>query len=251
MPSDYPLFPLDDSHYPFPHMYVDLVVLTIRDGAMQVLVRREGDEVYGSRYILPGAFVHERKSLEWTAAKIAKSKAMLDDVELEPLQCFSKPDRDSRAWVVSFPWLVLVLPHELRPVVDMLPERHLMVVKIDPFCKAANLWLGPNQMRVGLDHAEIISAAVTHLCDGLDWSLLPFRLLPEVFSLRQLQQVHEAILGYPIDKATLRKRMLARTFADGRRLIATGEMERGSHRPATLFRVGYEYDDWAVASAAS
>lgn len=70
MPSDYPLFPLEDCHYPFPHLHVDAVVLTVQDGVMQVLVRREGDALYGSRYILPGAFVHERKSLEWTAKEM-------------------------------------------------------------------------------------------------------------------------------------------------------------------------------------
>ncbi|MGE3691185.1 MAG: hypothetical protein AB7F98_07385 [Novosphingobium sp.] len=67
MPADYPPFPLGDRLFPYPALHVDLVVLTVSEAALQVLVRRDGDPVYGSRYILSGAFVHECESLEWTA----------------------------------------------------------------------------------------------------------------------------------------------------------------------------------------
>lgn len=243
MPSDSPLFPLNSPHFPFPHLQVDVVVLTVNQGTLQVLTIKEGDELYGSRFVLPGAFVHARKPLEWTAQQILKRKAKLGgDVEVHPLGCFSEPERDPRGWVVSIPWLALVRPHELSGVTG--DPRYLLNLKIEPMTKDAIPCLGENEARIGRDHGKIIRAAVAGLRERLGCSALAFRLVPEVFSLRQLQEVHEAILGYPVDRATFGKQMLGRTFTSDKRLVTTGEEERGSHRPAALFRLGHEYDGW-------
>jgi 8-oxo-dGTP diphosphatase len=77
------------------------------------------------------------------------------------------------------------------------------------------------------------------LRDRLDSSLMPFNLLPQDgFTIFELQKVHEAILGYSVDKITFRKRVLGRLFCDQCRLVKTGLVERGSHRPAAVYRLG-------------
>jgi hypothetical protein len=77
------------------------------------------------------------------------------------------------------------------------------------------------------------------LRDRLDSSLMPFNLLPEDgFTIFELQKLHEAILGYSVDKITFRKRVLGRLFCDQYRLVKTDLVECGSHRPAAVCRLG-------------
>jgi 8-oxo-dGTP diphosphatase len=96
----------------------------------------------------------------------------------------------------------------------------------------------------GFDHHAIIAAAVQRLRAKLDWSMVAFALLPEEFTLFELQRVHEVILGHPILKPPFRKKMLERTFADGRRLARTGRLSRaGRHRPAELYCLEEDGDD--------
>ena len=85
---------------------------------------------------------------------------------------------------------------------------------------------------LAFDHAEILAMAILRLRGKLDWSEVGFALLPERFTLRQLQDVHEGILGHPLNKPAFRRRMLDRGW-----LEATGEREAGaSFRPAELYR---------------
>jgi 8-oxo-dGTP diphosphatase len=83
-----------------------------------------------------------------------------------------------------------------------------------------------------LDHADILGLAVKRLRGKLDYSPVGFQLLPTEFTLRQLQEVHEAVRGEPVNKDSFRRRMLASGL-----LEATGAHERDvEHRPAELYR---------------
>jgi 8-oxo-dGTP diphosphatase len=84
---------------------------------------------------------------------------------------------------------------------------------------------------LAFDHADMLGLAVLRLCGKLDYSGVAFALLPDCFTLRALQDVHEAILGTRLNKPAFRRRML-----DSGRLKATGERETGaSFRPAELY----------------
>jgi 8-oxo-dGTP diphosphatase len=85
---------------------------------------------------------------------------------------------------------------------------------------------------LAFDHDDIIALAILRLRGKLAYSEVGFALLPECFTLRQLQSVHEAILGIPLNKPAFRRRMLDKGW-----LVATGQREdRASYRPAELFR---------------
>ena len=85
---------------------------------------------------------------------------------------------------------------------------------------------------LAFDHGDILALAMLRLRGKLDYSDVGFSLLPERFTLRQLQDVHEAILGTSLNKPAFRRRMLDKGW-----LAATGEREAGaSYRPAKLFR---------------
>jgi 8-oxo-dGTP diphosphatase len=87
-------------------------------------------------------------------------------------------------------------------------------------------------LSLAFDHADILAIAILRLRGKLDYSPVGFALLPELFTLRQLQDVHEAILGVKLNKPAFRRRMLDRGW-----LEATGTRETGSsYRPAELFR---------------
>lgn len=86
---------------------------------------------------------------------------------------------------------------------------------------------------LAFDHAEIVALAIRRLRGKLDYSEVGFALLPELFTLRQLQDVHEAILGTGLNKPAFRRRMLDRGWLD-----PTGRFETGtSYRPAELYRL--------------
>ena len=87
-------------------------------------------------------------------------------------------------------------------------------------------------LSLAFDHAAILGAVVKRLRGKLDYASLGFELLPKQFTLRQLQEVHETILGVSLNKDSFRRRLLA-----DRRLKPTGRREADvGHRPAELYR---------------
>jgi 8-oxo-dGTP diphosphatase len=84
---------------------------------------------------------------------------------------------------------------------------------------------------LAFDHEAIIALAIKRLRGKLDYSPVAFQLLPEVFTLFQLQRIHEAVLGRVVNKDSFRRRMQATGL-----LEATGDMQEGvGHRPAALY----------------
>jgi 8-oxo-dGTP diphosphatase len=92
--------------------------------------------------------------------------------------------------------------------------------------------MGGNSMELAFDHGSILGMAVKRMRGKLNYTPIGFQLLPEAFTLRQLQEVHETILGRPVNKDSFRRRMLATEM-----LEATGKMEKDTaYRPAELYR---------------
>ena len=86
---------------------------------------------------------------------------------------------------------------------------------------------------LAFDHSDIVSMAVKRLRGKLDYSTIAFALLPDLFTLRDLQDVHEAILGVSLNKPAFRRRMLDKGWIEG-----TARREQGTtYRPAELYRL--------------
>ena len=235
--DDAPTCPSDLARYPAPHLAVDLVLLTICEDALKVLMMRRGQEPFAGQFVLPGGFVHPDEMLEDTARRVLAGKARLGAVPVEQLYSFSAPGRDPRGWVVSVAYFALAPCGELAGVVG--EDEALELVGIEPReVHDVALTLDGAPVEPGFDHHAIITTAVQRLRGKLDWSMVAFGLLPQEFTLFELQRVHEVILGRSILKPPFRKKMLERTFADGRRLVPTGRFARaGRHRPAELYRL--------------
>jgi 8-oxo-dGTP diphosphatase len=191
---------------------VDVVLLTVRE-ALEVLLLRREDAPYAGAWALPGAFVRPDEGIEAAARRVLRDKVGLADVYVEQLYTFGEPERDPRGRVVSVAHYALVPAARLELPSD---DLHLAPVYVSP---------------LPFDHEDILATAVRRLRGKLDASPVGYELLPERFTLSQLQRVHERILGRGVNKDSFRRRMV-----QSGELEPTGELRLGAGRPAELFR---------------
>lgn len=226
----------DPAEYERPSVTVDVVLLTVKDGALYTLVVRRAEHPYKGRWALPGGFVHVTESLEAAAARVLKAKCSLEKVYIEQLATFGAPDRDPRTRVISVAYCALV---DLRRFEKALARSGEVTV-----ARVAVPWAGEkggaaqledsagNAMPLGFDHDDVLGTAVKRIRGKLDYTPIGYQLLPDKFTLLDLQTVHETVLGRTVNKDSFRRRMLA--SGD---LVATGEMQSDvGHRPAELYR---------------
>lgn len=224
--------------YPSPHLAVDIVLFTIEDNVLKVLTMERSTEPFAGCQVLPGGFVHPGETLDDTARRVLAEKAGLSDLAVEQLYTFSAADRDPRGWVVSTAYLALVPYPQLYAAAGEIEELRLPQVMADQAGDAVQLSDAGEPVRMGFDHAEIIRTALVRLRGKLDWSSLPFAFLPEQFTLLELQQVHETILGRALNKPHFRKKWHGKILPDGSHIDATGQLTSGRrHRPAELYQL--------------
>jgi 8-oxo-dGTP diphosphatase len=228
-----------NERYPPPYISVDIAIMTAEDGVLKVVLE-ERDDLPGRQYLaLPHEILFEPLDLEGLARRYIKDRLGLFDMPLEVAHVSGKPDRDPRGRVISVTYLALAEAALLREFVEARSGLHLVRAEFHHETFLSTLYLGEHRVEVAFDQETAIAAAIRMLRDRLDSSLMPFRLLPEEgFTILELQQVHEAILGYSLNKITFRKRVLGRLFGDRYRLVKTDLVEWGSHRPAQLYRLG-------------
>lgn len=218
-----------------PHLAVDVVLLTLRDGALHALLVRRRPAPFGDHWVLPGGFVARGESVDAAVVRVLADKAGLHDVFVEQLFTFGDADRDPRGHVVSVAYYALV------PLARLLATDRpdgVLLGRLDVAWR--DLAGGTVEVRdehgarlpVGFDHERILGVAVQRLRGKIDYAPVGFELLPRDFTLLQLQQVHEAVLGQRQNKDSFRRRMLA-----SGQLQPTGRRERDvGHRPAELYR---------------
>ncbi|GBU19179.1 MULTISPECIES: NUDIX domain-containing protein [Methylobacterium] len=227
----------DPEAFPRPSLAVDLVLLGLREGRPAVLLRRREAHPQAGRWALPGGFVGIEEGIEAAARRVLAEKAGIACAHLEQLYTFGAPDRDPRMRIVTVAHLALLPEDAFAEALDRERALTAAIVEVAWAGEAggpvAALSLREKEpLPLAFDHAEILAMAILRLRGKLDWSEVGFALLPERFTLRQLQDVHEGILGHPLNKPAFRRRMLDRGW-----LEATGEREAGaSFRPAELYR---------------
>ena len=226
----------DPSQFERPSVTVDVVLLTVREGALHTLVVRRAEHPFKGRWALPGGFVRIAEPLEGAAARVLHGKCSLERVFLEQLATFGAPDRDPRMRVVSVAYYALVDAKRFAKSLARAGDVTVGKVLVDWEGEAG----GPAQlvgedgesMPLAFDHERILGVAIQRIRGKLDYSPIGFQLLPDRFTLLELQDVHETVLGRTLNKDSFRRRMLA-----SGEILATGEMQSGvGHRPAELYR---------------
>ncbi len=215
---------------------VDIALLTAQDGLLWTLLVDRSHEPFAGARCLPGGFVQPDESLDAAAARVLRQQPRLADLFIEQLYSFGDPQRDPRERIITIAYFALVHADRFREACGDSVDRVVGRVEVP--------WEGETggpvtvsteagePIDLAFDHDEILGMAVKRLRGRLNYSPIGFQLLPERFTLMQLQTVHETISGRPVNKDSFRRRMLA--SGD---LEATGTRQRNvGHRPAKLYR---------------
>jgi 8-oxo-dGTP diphosphatase len=221
--------------FPRPSLAVDPAILSVEDGRLVTLLWRRENPPSDGAWALPGVFVNENESLEEAVARGLATKAgITDPVPTHQMLTWNKPGRDPRGWVVTVAYLVPL--HASRAAsANGSTERFVVEVPRRPAADMAVRLHGPNGELVqpAFDHDQILGHVVWRLRDQIWRSDIALELLPKKFTLRELQQVFEAVLGHRLNKDSFRRRV-TQTMGLVR---PTGELEEGvDHRPAELYR---------------
>lgn len=222
-----PKNPPSSQSFPRPFTAVDVVIFTVIDDQLHVLLvkRPSGSgEPYPGRWALPGGYVDiERdKDLQACALHKLKEKTGVVSPYLEQLGSWGSASRDPRGWTATHVYFAM-LPHTaVKPAPGSQPGEMGWFQVVDD---------GVGQ-KLAFDHDTILASAIARLRGKAEYTSLPAYLLPETFTLSELQHVFSVVLGRPVDKSGFRTRVLSSGLveeADG--------MKTGPSRPAQLYRL--------------
>lgn len=204
---------------------VDLVVLTIRDHALQALLVERGIDPFAGRWALPGGFVLDDEDPEIAAYReLGEETGVAQGVHLEQLRTYGAPGRDPRGRVVSVAWLALA--PELGEALagsDARSARWRPVSEVEGDATA-----------LAFDHAGILADGIERARAKLEYSSLATAFCPPEFTIAQLRSVYEAVWGVELDPRNFHRKV---TGSAGF-LEATGGSTRDGGRPAQLYRRG-------------
>ncbi|RMF45717.1 MAG: NUDIX hydrolase [Anaerolineae bacterium] len=206
--------------YPRPALTVDVVIFTLKEEKLSVLLIERAQDPYAGMWALPGGFVQVDESLEEAALRELKEETGLEgEFYLEQLYTYGDPARDPRERVVTVAYFALI-PSD-RPIHDS-PSSDAAAARWFPVDSLPSL---------AFDHGEIVHYALRRLRYKLEYTAVGFELLPESFTLSELQRTYEIILGEKLDKRNFRRRILQANIIE-----ETGKLRTGSGRPARLYR---------------
>jgi 8-oxo-dGTP diphosphatase len=204
---------------------VDVVIFALRDGDLQVLLVRRRRWPYHKMWAIPGGFVGLDEALEAAALRKLEEETGLTDVYLEQLYTFGDPNRDPRDRVITVTYFALVPATRIVPRAAEDGEH-------------VRWWSIHDLPSLAFDHEDILSYALIRLRYKLEYTAVGFELLPEEFTLTELQIAYESVLGEQLDKRNFRRKILA-----ARVIEPSGRTRSGEGRPAQL----YCYREDAVA----
>ncbi|GAA3972137.1 NUDIX hydrolase [Allohahella marinimesophila] len=212
----------DRSRYVAPLLSVDAVLFTYHDEQVKVLVVRRSRHPEQGKWALPGGFVDEDAddSLDDTVHRKIVEKTGVKAPYLEQLRTFGNSSRDKRGWSVTVVYTALIAHQSCAPLIETVSDAKWMAVSE----------LADHEL--AFDHGMILQAAIARLRQKALYSIVPAFTLPDEFTLPELQRVHEALLGKPLEKKSFRRRIEQADL-----LIETGFKQSVSGRPATLYRL--------------
>lgn len=211
--------------YPRPLVTVDVVIFTLRENDLQVLLIQRKRPPFQGMWAVPGGFVGIDESLETAALRELQEETGVEDVYLEQLYTFGEPGRDPRGRVITVAYFALLSANAVQP-------------RAGDDAAQARWWSIYNLPPLAFDHDRILAYALRRLRYKLEYTAVGFELLPETFTLSELQAAYEVILGETLDKRNFRRKILSAGV-----IQEIGSYRVGEGRPAKLYR----FRDDAVA----
>jgi 8-oxo-dGTP diphosphatase len=217
----------DPASYPPVAVTVDLVVLTIRDGALRALVVKRGEDPFKGRWALPGGFVRPAENLDQAARRELLEETGLapNAVHLEQLASYGDPNRDPRMRVVTIAYLTLS------------PDLPVPVAGTDA---SAARWANINELiksprHLAFDHHRVLRDGVERARAKLEYTPLAASFCPPEFTVAELRRVYETVWGSALDPRNFHRKV---TGTPGFLEPIEGTTTRDGGRPAQLYRVG-------------
>jgi 8-oxo-dGTP diphosphatase len=198
---------------------VDTVALAVHEGQLEIVLIKRKHDPFKNLWALPGGFVDEQdKTVEQAAARELLEETNVGDVYLEQLFTFGDKGRDPRGRVITVSYLALLLQDNLE-------------LRASSDAAGVAWWPVLDLPKLAFDHQRIVEYAHQRIKYKIEYSAAAFNLLPEKFTLRDLQSVYEAVLGRSVDNRNFRKRFLKSGVLQ--ELDETSQ--QGSFRPARLY----------------
>ncbi|HRP16898.1 MAG TPA: NUDIX domain-containing protein [Ginsengibacter sp.] len=202
---------------------VDCVIFGFDENTLKVLLIRSDLKKYKGKWTLLGDLVKPDEDLDAAAYRVLKQRTGMKDVYLEQVKAFGEVDRHPAGRVVTVAYcsLINIQNHQLQ-ILDNEIHWH----SVDSL----------KDKELGFDHERIFDTCYRWLQKRVQEHPLGFNLLPKKFSLRELQNLYEAILSKKLDRRNFRKKFFSMDF-----LVDTGEEERDvPHRPGKLYKFDFE-----------
>ncbi len=222
-----------------PHVSVDCVIFGFDEDKLKVLLiepdNRESEDIPKStRLALPGDLVYEQEGLDEAAERVLAELTQLKGIFLKQFHAFGDPKRVQGE--ADAEWLKT---HRSNPEARVITIAYYSVVKMEDYVPGAgsfarsSAWYAIHEVpRLAFDHNAILNRAWDALKDELNHNRIGFDLLPQKFTLSQLQKVYEVILDRKLDKRNFRK-----TAKKIEHIKPLNEKQSGvSHKPAQLFK---------------
>lgn len=197
----------------------DCAIFGFSNDALRVLLVRRAVEPFSGSWVLPGGAMLPEETLEDTAVRLLKDLVNVENVPIRQVGTYSSVHRHPIRRVITCSYFALVSPEDHSPIA----REHLDQVR---WCRLDEL------PELGFDHRQILDDAYLALKAELQHHPLAFHLLPENFTLKEAQEVYEAILGEGLDRRNFRRKILAYDF-----LINTEEKKSGVRGGPELYRV--------------
>ena len=204
--------------YPRPSVTTDCVIFGFDNGELKILLIERGIEPFKGKWAFPGGFMRENENSDECAKRELHEETGLEDIFIEQLFTFSDVDRDPRGRVVTVAYYALVkLGHyNIKAGDDANKAKWFPISQVPP---------------LAFDHDRILRMAINRLRGKIRYQPLGFELLPEKFTIPELQNLYETVLEIKLDRRNFRKKILATSL-----LIDHNESIKGQpHKGANLY----------------
>ncbi len=200
---------------------IDCVIFGFEAGELKILLIERNEDPFKDWWALPGNLVENDESIETAATRILYELTGLRGLHMEQFHTFGEIGRHPQGRVITVAYYALIRiigQKEVKPVTQ--------------YAKKA-FWHSVSDLpKLAFDHSLIFETSIQKLRRRLSYQPIAFELLPEKFTLTQLQMLYEAILNKKLDKRNFRKKMLSYGF-----LKELDEKQKGvSYRAAKLYK---------------
>jgi 8-oxo-dGTP diphosphatase len=219
-----------------PNVSVDCVVFGFDNEKLNVLLLEQKlKDKDKSQFALPGDLILNEEGLDSAASRVLKELTQLEGIFLKQFCTFGDPSRVQD--IKDLDWLQSYRKH---PQARVITVAYFSLVKMGDFEPAASsfaervFWCDVKELPpLAFDHDDILDKAWKHLKDEFEYRRTGFELLPEKFTLTQVQKLYEIILDKTLDKRNFRKKILKENL-----VTPTNEKQKGVlHKPAMLYEL--------------